>query len=361
MEKRVFISKCNDYEQAVVDAAVLRVLDEFGGAGAILGGGKKVLVKPNILIPKKPEDAATTHPAVVEAVCRAFVNAGADVAIIDSTGGPHTKLVLRLLYGKTGIKAAAERGGAKASFNTRSRAVDFPQGKALNKFDILAPVLDADLVVSLAKVKTHGFMSMSGCVKNMFGCIPGMGKPLLHRKFPKRENFAAMLVDICEFVKPGFSILDGVYGMEGPGPSGGTPKHLGAIIGGISPHAVDLAQCHLMGLRTDSVYTLMEAAERGFAPSNPDELTWLGDNQEEIRTAFKPAAKHKSDNVPTILENCTGCGDCARICPMKCIEIRKEHKRTVPPQQKKIAVIDEKPCIRCYCCHEFCPAKAISL
>jgi len=350
MEKRVFIAKCSDYEQAQVNKAVDRVLEAFGGATAILNGGKKVLVKPNILVPRSPEHAATTHPTVIEAICTAFVKAGAEVAMIDSTGGPHTKMVLRLLYGKSGMKQAAKQSGAKLSFDTKSRTVTYPEGRILQKFEILSPVLDADLVITVAKAKTHGFQAMTGCVKNLFGCIPGMGKPILHRKYPKREDFATMLVDVCESVKPGLCILDAVIGMEGPGPAGGDPKQLGAIVGGISPYAVDLAQCHLMGLRIDSVCTLQDANSRGFAPIEPDELTWLGDDPETLRSNFKPATKNKNDNIPTILENCIGCGDCARICPMKCIKMIERK-----------AIIKEKECIRCYCCHEFCPAKAISL
>jgi len=350
MENQVFVSKCDNYNYDQVAKAVDRILDAFGGAGAILNGGKKVLVKPNILIPKKPEDAATTHPAVIEAVCAAFVKAGADVAVIDSTGGPHSKIVLRLLYGRTGIKAAAKRGGATASFDTSTKTVTFPEGKLLKDFDILAPVHDADLVISLAKAKTHGFMAMTGCVKNMFGCIPGMGKPRLHRTYPKREDFAKMLVDICQYVKPGFSILDAVVGMEGQGPASGDPKQIGAIVGSTSPYAVDLAQSYLMGMRTDNICTIQEAITRELSPKSAEELTWLGDDPKPLRASFKPATENKNDNIPKIMDNCIGCGDCKRICPMECIDIIE-----------KKAVIKEKDCIRCYCCHEFCPVKAISL
>jgi len=354
MEKRVFIAGCDDYDIDKVTAAVERVLEAFGGAKGIMessvNGGKKVLVKPNILVPKKPEDAATTHPVVIEAVCSVFMKAGAEVSVIDSTGGPHTKMVLRLLYGKTGIKKAVKQCGAKLSFDTSSKQVPCTKGQMIQQVELLSPVLEADLVISLAKAKTHGFMSMTGCVKNMFGCIPGLGKPRLHRKFPKREDFASMLVDVCLSVNPGFSILDAVYGMEGAGPASGDPKYMGVIAGGVSPYAVDLAQCYLMGMRADTICTIQESISRGLMPDEPGSLEWLGDDPEQFRKSFKPASKNKSDAIPVILENCTGCGDCVRICPMQCMEINDG-----------IAVINEKDCIRCYCCHEFCPGKAISL
>jgi uncharacterized protein (DUF362 family)/Pyruvate/2-oxoacid:ferredoxin oxidoreductase delta subunit len=348
MDTRVFIANCDVYDQAAT--AVGRVLDAFGGARSILGERKRVLVKPNLIMPLKPDDAATTHPAVIEAICSAFIKAGASVSIIDSTGGPHTKILLNMLYRRCGMTEAAARSGAALSFDISNRAVSFPDGRIIKKLEILSPVLDAELVISASKAKTHGYMAMTGCVKNMFGCVPGLSKPNLHRKYPKREKFAAMLVDLCERITPGFSILDGVWGMEGAGPTGGYPKHLCAIAGGFSPYAVDLAQCYLMGLRLDSVYTIREAASRRLAPDNPALLTWLGDSPEPLRTNFRPAIRHKNDAIPTIMDNCTGCGDCARICPQKCILI-----------QKGKAIISTRECIRCFCCHEFCSAKAVSL
>ena len=348
METHVFIARCDEYDLA--SAAVDRVLDAFGGAGAILNGRKLVLVKPNLIMPRKPDDNATTHPAVIAAVCSAFAKAGASVTIIDSTGGPHTKMLLKMLYSRCDMTGAAEKSGASLSYNTASRAVSVPNGRIVKKLELLSPVLDAELVVSVAKAKTHGFMAMTGCVKNMFGCIPGMGKPNMHRKYSKREDFAGMLVDLCQQVAPGFSILDGIVGMEGAGPTAGKSKRLNVIAGGFSPYAVDLAQCYLMGLRPDSIYTIREAASRGLAPDVPASLTWLGDDPEPLRSNFKPAVNNKNDAVPTIMDNCTGCGDCARICPQKCITV-----------QNKRANIKGSDCIRCYCCHEFCPSKAVSL
>ena len=364
MENRVFVAGCGDYEQGRVDEAVERVLEGFGGAKAILetvlkSGAEninsknkkpRVLVKPNLLIPKKPESAATTHPAVVEAVCRAFIKTGAEVFIIDSTGGPHSKMLLRLLYGKPGMKQAAKNSGAKLSFDTTSKSVKCINGEIIDQVDLLTPVMDADLVISVAKTKTHGFQAMTGCVKNMFGCVPGLGKPKLHRKFPKREDFAKMLVDVCLSVNPGFSILDAIIGMEGQGPASGDPKKIGAIIGGFSPYAVDVAQCYLMGLRYEKIYTINEAISRGLSPKNHEELEWLGDDPKPLKQNFKPAITHTGDKVPKILDNCTGCAVCIRICPMKCMKL---------PDKK--AEIKEKDCICCYCCHEFCPEKAISL
>ena len=352
LENRVFVARCDAYEEA--DLAVGRVLDAFGGASAILGGKKRVLVKPNLIMPKSPECAATTHPAIVAAVCAAFIEAGAEVSIIDSTGMPHRKTVLKRLYGKCRMTEAAEEGGAVLSYNLKSRTVPVPDGRMLRDVSLLASVLEADLVVSVAKAKTHGMMAMSGCVKNLFGCVPGTGKPMLHGRFPRRRDFAGMVVDVCQAVAPGFSLADGVWGMEGAGPTNGDPKHLRVVAGGPSPYAVDLALCHLMGLRLDTVHTIAEAAARNLAPGDPMQLGWMGDDPASLRQQFRPASKHKGDALPTVNENCTGCGDCARICPQKCINI-VEKKAVIAANTGAGA------CIRCYCCHEFCPFGAVSI
>jgi uncharacterized protein (DUF362 family) len=348
MDNRVFVAQCDTYDDA--QAAVDRVLEAFGGAAGILDGRRSVLVKPNLIMPKKPEAAATTHPAVVAAAAAAFVRAGASVSIIDSTGGPHNRAVLKMLYGKCGMTAAAEQSGAVLSFSTKSRTVSVPGGQIMKKCKLLAPVLDAELVISAAKAKTHGMMAMTGCSKNMFGCIAGMAKPVLHGKFPKREDFANMLIDVCQAAAPGFSILDGVWGMEGAGPTGGEPKHLRVIAGGVNPFAVDVAQCYLMGLRADTVHTITRAAKRGLAPGEHSKLEWLGDDPAKLRSRFLPSVKHKGDAVPRILANCAVCGDCVRICPQKCMAVKGGK-----------VLITAKDCIRCYCCHEFCLVKAIEL
>ena len=372
MDTRVYLAACPDYADA--DAAVRRVLDAFGGAAELLKGQDKlraprVLVKPNLVMPKKPDAAATTHPAVVAAVCRAFAEAGADVSILDSSGAPHTGAMLGLLYRNCGMDKAAEAAGAALCYDTASRRVDNPANRTLKRFHCLSPVLDADLVVTVGKTKTHGLAYFTGAVKNMFGVLPGLEKPNMHRKYPAAADFLSAIVDICETVQPGFALLDGVVGMEGEGPTGGTPKALGAILGGLNPHAVDLAACRLMSLRPERVPSLVEGASRGLVPRSADQLEWLGDDPKPLVTAFRPPGTERlggfilrfllpkalsrrlrswTARYPVISSRCVGCGDCERICPQKCIEMRG-----------KLAVIDPKTCIKCYCCHEFCPAKAI--
>lgn len=86
------------------------------------------------------------------------------------------------------------------------------------------------LVIDIAKLKTHGMMGYSGAVKNLFGVVPGLLKPEL-QPLPGKEPFAEMLVDLCEYVHPDFSIIDAIDAMEGDGPTGGQKRFVGALVG----------------------------------------------------------------------------------------------------------------------------------
>lgn len=368
MDNRVCIAACDDY--ALAGQAVLKCLEAFGGACAILNGRKKVLIKPNLVMPRNPDAAATTHPAVVEAVCRAFADAGAEVGVIDSTAIPHTQATLKTLYTGCGIEAAVRRAGATPLYDTALKYVDFQEGVRMKRFHLLEPVVDAELVVTVGKVKTHGFTAYSGAVKNLFGSIPGLEKSLLHKKFSDLYDFGEMLVDLCECVSPGFAVLDGIVGMEGQGPTGGTPKKLGAVLGGFNPYAVDLMACRMIGVRHEKVLHLCAAQKRGLAPDY-DRLELLGDDPAPLMTVFRPAGTPEIAFMPTVLhtllpkrltsyirkrrapwpiirDKCVGCGECARVCPQQIITI-----------DNRVALIRYDNCIKCYCCHEFCPARAV--
>ena len=115
----------------------------------------------------------------------------------------------------------------------------------------------------MGKVKTHGITGLSGGVKNLFGCIPGLMKPELHCQFPEKDRFGHMLVDLCQCLHPSFFLMDGVEAMEGDGPSGGTMRKVGITFAAENPYALDLALCRLMDMEEDAVPTIVAAKERG--------------------------------------------------------------------------------------------------
>ena len=149
--------------------------------------------------------------------------------ICDSPGGAlHKEAVLRSLYEKTGMAAAAAAAGAELSMDSSTRTVSLPEGKVLRQAEIITPVAEADGVIDLCKMKTHVLMSMTGAVKNLFGVIPGLSKVGYHATHPDHETFADVLLDLTGYVKPRLSLMDGILAMEGDGPgSSGTPGRRG--------------------------------------------------------------------------------------------------------------------------------------
>ncbi|MBQ2840179.1 MAG: DUF362 domain-containing protein [Oscillospiraceae bacterium] len=365
MTSRVYLSSCEDYSKEKTERAVREALDAFGGAAA-LAGGKRVLIKANLLMSCTPDKAVTTHPNIVEALAREFISAGCTVEIADSCGGMYTEEILNKLYATSGMKRVAENTGAVLNYDTSSFELDIKDGVRIKKAQIISPLKRADFVVSAAKMKTHGFAYYTGAVKNMFGTIPGLTKAVMHSRFPDKRAFCEMLVDLCEGVRPDFSIIDGVVGMEGAGPSGGKPKTVGVIVASDNPYAADATAIDIMGLERKKSPVHVEGVRRGLV----GDIELCGAPIEDFYTSFEPAYKKESVTIlrllpgaarsyierffaayPKIEKNkCIGCGECARSCP--------EH--TIAIKDKK-ADINYKKCIRCYCCQEMCPVHAVKI
>ncbi|MCL2818025.1 MAG: DUF362 domain-containing protein, partial [Clostridiales bacterium] len=293
MDKKVFLSACKDYDEERVKAAVRELLQGFGGAAA-LAGGKRVLLKPNLLMAATPASCVTTHPTVISALAEEFTAAGCRVVIADSPGGPYNSLIMKRTYARCGMEPLAQKEGVTLNYDYGSKDFAFPEGKVAKSFPLITPALEADFIVSAAKLKTHGLTHMTGAVKNVFGLVPGLIKPAYHAKFSDRAQFCRMLVDLCQAVSPHFSVIDGVMGMEGRGPSGGRPKFAGVLIGSRNPHAADLAACQIMGLDMSRAVTLTDAVERGLIPASYKELEYAGGEVKDFQQKFAPPHKTAS-------------------------------------------------------------------
>ena len=365
MADKVYIARCADYKKMNADKAVREVLSEFGGASAMCCG-KHVLIKVNLLMASVPDKAVTTHPSIISAIAREFIEAGNTVEIADSCGGVYTETVLEKLYAVSGMKKVAEETGAILNYDTSSFEKNFDEGVRIRKFNVISPVKRADFIISAAKMKTHGFTYYTGAVKNMFGVIPGLTKAAMHSRFPDKKAFCEMLVDLCESISPDFSIIDGVYGMEGAGPSGGVPKYAGVVIASENPYAADIAAMKIMGLSVENSYVHTASIGRGLV----SDIDFCGVPVSEVATKFEPAYKREPRTFLSILpgaarvyaerffaaypsiirDKCVGCGECARSCPESTITICDGK-----------ATINYKKCIRCYCCQEMCKLLAVKI
>ena len=374
-ETQVYAASCPDYGQA--EACIRALVEQMGGMGRFVRPGERIVLKANLLRAAPPESAICTHPAVVEAVAKLVKEAGGTPVICDSPGGAlHKEAVLRSLYEKTGMAAAAAAAGAELSMDSSTRTVSLPEGKVLRQAEIITPVAEADGVIDLCKMKTHVLMSMTGAVKNLFGVIPGLSKVGYHATHPDHATFADVLLDLTGYVKPRLSLMDGILAMEGDGPgSSGTPRQAGLLLASANPLALDTAAGAIMNLPRQDNPVLLAAERRGLTPCRMEDVELIGGTVEELRMAdYKFPASTKSNlmdflgplarpaerlckkalsQTPRIDgAKCVGCGICAKSCPGQAIAM------TAPGKKARIS---QKACIHCYCCHELCPQKAVEL
>lgn len=360
--------ECFDYQQELVKRQVTEAVDRLGGIKRFVKPGQKVLVKPNLLMKRRPEEATTTHPSVVQAIVELARDAGGLVTVADSPGGLYEPWFLKPVYHATGMEEVCRQTGAALNLDTGFQDVPFPEGKRVKNFPIIAPAVSADVIITAAKLKTHGMTGFSGAVKNLFGLVPGTYKADFHFRLSENEDFCSMLIDLCQCKTPALCLVDGVEAMEGDGPSGGTPRHVGCILAGDDPYYTDLAGLSIIGLPKEHVQMTMEAIRRGLCPETLEEkdrvqlAPFLQTDFKQAKTStvdfftrvpqwLRPLAKKLTVSEPVFVHGkCVGCGECAARCPAQII--RMERKRPFA---------DLKQCIHCFCCQELCPAKAIDI
>ncbi|MFQ7754162.1 MAG: DUF362 domain-containing protein [Acutalibacteraceae bacterium] len=366
---RAYLIRQGGYDLEALEKAADRIFSAFGFY-ARLAPGRQVILKPNLVMKSAPEEAIITHPKLVAAVALCLKRRGAEVLVAESGGGVYNTAAMKSVFRACGYTAAAEQYGFSLYTECRSQTVELPRGVRCGALSVLEPFVQPReaLVVNIAKLKTHGMMGYSGAVKNLFGTVPGLMKPELHCRYPEKEPFAEMLVDLCDYIRADFSFIDGIEAMEGNGPTGGEKRFVGALIGAESPYAADLAGAAVIGMRPEEILTLQNACARGLCADTPLEL--LGDPLESVRVPdfkrarssdvdfltrvpkpLRPLAKKIATPYPCIRrKSCVGCGKCAESCPQHTIELRGGK-----------AQIGYARCIRCFCCHEMCPKHVIDI
>ena len=363
----VSILKCDKYNFIQIKKLIKKSLDNIGGIEKYIKKGDKVLLKVNLVIKKSPEKCATSNPVFTAAIASVLSEYGAKVIIGDSPGGPFSNILLKSLYTVCQMDKAAKFGNAKLNLNTESNIYKFPDGKILKKITVANYAKNCDKIISVCRLKTHCMTTMTGAVKNMFGIIPGTTKAEYHFNCPDVNNFAESLIDICEFSKPVLSFMDAIYGMEGEGPTAGTPRKIGAILVSENPYELDYIASKIINIKADDVPTIKLSIQRKLF--NPNNIKIIGNNYKNFVVENFNVPKIRSiyflnSNSPKILKNfinknlkprpefnykkCIGCSECAKNCPPKAIKMTN----------KKPNIIISK-CIRCYCCQELCPKEAV--
>jgi uncharacterized protein (DUF362 family) len=364
---KVVLIRCDSYDYQTVRAAVQRGLDLLGGAVSFIRTGEKILLKPNLLTGEVPDKCVTTHPAVFKAVGEILQQAGANLTYGDSPGFGSPAGAAR----KAGIAQAAEDLGIEMADFKNGQEIFFNEGVQNKKFEIAAGVLSADGIVSLPKLKTHALTSLTGAIKNQFGCIPGLLKGEYHVKLPQVNNFAQMLVDLNSYLKPRLFIMDGIKAMEGNGPRNGTVRQMNIILLSSDPVALDATVVRLVGLQPEGISTLKLGLASGLGTYLSNDIELLGDNFNQfIVNDFKVKAEKNNNgaSIPDLLTNqlvprpvirqaeCAKCGVCIKVCP-----VNPKVLSWPNGDEEKPPVYDYSRCIRCYCCQELCPEGVVEV
>ncbi len=372
---QVSLTQCDSYEPTEITSSLKKCLDQLGGLGQFVKPGQTVLIKPNALLGETPDHAVTTHPALIKAVVKAVVKAGGIAWVGDSPGNAHSNVSQTME--ETGIKAAAEQAGGQLVYFQQDGVSELssPSHNArMPRLRIAKKVLEADVIINLPKLKTHGLTLYTGAIKNMFGSVPGFHKSSFHTTFPKAKDFAEAIVDIFQLTRPALNIMDAVVGMEGAGPSNGQPRKMRLLLASADGVALDAVGSYLIGYDPVRILTTRAAFRRGLGEIDLDKIEIMGPDIGQFRQAdwkksfnnlgligslpdwLLKLAEPILDQVriyPVIDQaRCTKCLVCVNNCPTKTINYDRD---------KKKVEIDKKDCISCFCCHELCEYDAIRL
>ena len=359
--EHVSLQHCDTYDYKPVRSALLALLEPIGGITAYVSPGDRVLLKPNMLSAKHPDQAVTTHPMIVRVVADLVREAGCHVLIGDSPGIGAFQRVAE----KSGIaRAAAESGAELIEFTA---TIDLPGSGTFRRFTVSKAYWEADKIINLPKLKTHEMMTMTCAVKNLFGAVVGAEKAGWHLKAgASREQFARLLLEIYLLKKPVLNIVDAIVAMEGNGPGSGDPLQVGALIAGVNPVAVDMVAGRLTGIPQELLHVEREARRMGLNGTSWEEIEILGEALNSLTPKpFKlPSGLDVQFGMPkflsTILKHqltsfpiadrqlCVLCGICRDACPPAAIEIKNS-----------ALSVDQERCIRCWCCRELCPHDAM--
>jgi uncharacterized protein (DUF362 family)/Pyruvate/2-oxoacid:ferredoxin oxidoreductase delta subunit len=360
-----------------VRRAVTTCVEELPDLQEALLQADSVLLKPNLLSStREPEEHVNTHPAVVRALAEQLIEEfSCEVAIGDSSGSFTRGSTRRALERSRMLEVAGAVGACIYNVDAQPRHVAVHPGSRIYREIPLPANLDRfDLIISVAKLKTHVLTYTTGPVKNMLGLVPGGAKKQAHMKAPHPGEFATLLCDLYAALPRAVAFVDGIVGMEGKGPSNGGLRHMELLAASTDPVALDSFCAEAMGFEPLQIPLLAACQSRELGVAARAEILARG----EPAAAFAPKDFAKPPTyaqnplgrlVPAWLlrsamrtfsvcyatideEACRACGECARNCPSNAISLDRN---------ADAYHVDRHRCTSCYCCVEVCPYDAVSV
>ncbi len=370
--ENVALLKCMEYDVDLIEKKLREGFELLGGhefLRKLIPKDSKVLLKPNMLSVESKGSPVVTHYAVFEAVIKIIKEYSNNISFGDSPGFGDSRKAAE----KSGLMEVADKYGVSFEDFKESVHVKLDNSILCKSWNVAKAAYEADVVISLPKLKTHAMAYYTGAVKNQFGCIPGTQKATWHTRMPDANNFCKMLLDLNTAVGTNFAILDGIIAMEGNGPKSGDPYKMNTLIMGQSLTAVDSTAVRLIGYDNPlDTPVLKEAYDSKWGAVLPKDINILGEDLESMKAKdFKLCRKGGNfyfinprvtnflrgmiaPNPTLIKDKCIGCGRCAEVCPEKPGALKMESQGDMLNPKWNM-----NNCIRCFCCQELCPVGAI--
>jgi len=364
-----------------IETAVTKAVDLIGGFSSMVSPGDTVLIKPNCIREEPSYMGTTTNIEVIKATVKLVKEAGAIPIVGEASGNQYdTEAVFKNL----GLREALE--GVKVLDLDKEEIVNvkIEGAKALNEVGVAKAVLETDFIIGLPLLKTHMTTMITIGMKNMMGVLPQREKWNMHL-----SGLHQALVDLNRLVKPGLVIVDGITGMEGLGPTIGTPVPMNLILAGTDVVAVDSVGSAVMGFAPEEIEHLMLAGNDGLGVNNLQKIEVLGEQIEDVAQPFKRPFNNNSlgpkfmfvwanfqyklgnfllhrfgydfrpilEGVSNIYvakprlqkELCNGCSECVVVCRTQAMRMTSKHPS-----------IDYDSCSKCLRCVRVCPEGALT-
>jgi len=256
----VSLIRARSYEQHSLRASLETLIKPLGGIEAFVKAGDRVLLKPNLLTSARFGKECTTRAELVYCVAQMVIAAGGKPFLGDSPAFGSARGVALA----TGYQPVIESLGLPIVDFHGSRYQTVSED--FNHLLLCKEAMEADVVINLPKVKSHAQLTLTLGVKNLFGCVPGKMKAWWHMEAGKDANrFGQMLVETARVINPNLTILDGIIGHEGNGPSGGEPRDLGILGASADVFALDRAMVEILDVDPNLVPTIAAQTRLGLS------------------------------------------------------------------------------------------------
>lgn len=304
----VSIVKTNSQPQyPEIRQAVQQSLDLIGGIRDIVKPNDLVLINPSWVAPPVEREAGCiTIPEVARAVADIVEDIGARAVIAESSAiGVDSEKVIE----QSGYAQLRELGYEVIDLKSLKTTVELPvtNHRVFETIQTWDLVQQADVIISVPKLKTHDQTEMTCSIKKLKGLLTDKNKKAMHR-----QGLFEGVIDLLAAVKPSLAVVDAIVCQEGIGPVFGKPVEMNLVLAGKDLVAVDAVSARLIGYHPRETLLTVNAANRGLGVMDPEQIEIVGEKLENVRRRFL----RSTEDQPVTMEGfklihgeaaCTGC------------------------------------------------------